>query len=218
MKRKRKLISLEQVQLDADPRDYYLYWLHGIPEDCCSGCVGVISNYSNPEVRIPLEINDEWMLTNRKRGMALYIEPNGNHIKGYIVMTKEEFDQLYHKKTGFPGIWHEVGHFHTTKYFLDYLTGEQEKQRGDYIKKGKIPPAEYVADLFSLYYTEREEVFEYFKNLIRGRYKLIGVDDNARAAWSELRNRRDALKKVETDEQIEAELCSVCGVKSIDKL
>ena len=63
-----------------------------------------------------------------------------------------------------------------------------------------------------------EDVFEDFKMRIRARYKLIGLDDNARGAWNELRNRRDALKIIETDEQIEKELCRVCGVSCIEEL
>ena len=218
MKRKRKSLTLRQVQVNADPRDYYLQWFSDIPDDCNTGVVGIISNYSNLEIRIQLEISDEWMQANRKRGLALYLDPDGERVNAGIIMTKAEFDQLYREGKGISDIWHEVGHFHTTKYFLEYLTGEQEKLRGEYIGKGQIPPAEYVADLFALYYAERNDVFDNFKKLIRGRHELIGIDDNARAGWNELRMRRDALKKIETDEQIEAELCRVCGVGSIEEL
>ena len=217
-KNKSSRLSLNQVQIKADPRDYYLVWFNDIPEDCSTGVVGRISNYSNPDIKITLEIADEWLLENRRHGMTLYIDPDGDTISAGIIMTKSEFDRMYREGKGFSSIWHETGHFHTTKYFLDYLNGDQSRLRSEYIRKNQIPPAEYVADLFSLYYAEREDIFEDFKMRIRARYKLIGLDDNARGAWNELRNRRDALKIIETDEQIEKELCRVCGVSCIEEL
>lgn len=73
--------------------------------------------------------------------------------------------------------------------------------------------------IYSRYIMQNGKMFlKIFKMRIRGRYKLIGLDDNARGAWNELRNRRDALKKIETDEQIEKELCRVCGVSCIEEL
>jgi len=212
------ILSPQQVQICADPRDYYLLWFKDIPDDCDKGFVGAVYNSSDPDIKVRIEIDEKWLLENRKRGACLLIDNDNYKSASIIVVTKDVFDRMYRQQIELSTIWHEIGHFHTTKYFLDYLTENQEKKRAEYISRNQIPPAEYVADLFALYYSEREDVIEWIKGAIRGRYKLIGSDDNARAAWNELRDRRDALKKIETDEEIERELCRVCGVESIDML
>lgn len=215
---KRNVFTPERVRVNADARDYYLIWFTDIPENCDKGYVGAIYNTGNPDLKILIEINDNWMIRNHRSGLSLFIEPVDYISKSGIVVTKETFNNLYNSQESMPGIWHEIGHFHTTKYFMDYVGENQRKIRIEYISRGKIPPAEYVADLFALYYCDRELVFDYFKRLIRERYKLVGKDDNASMAWNELRMRRDALKRLQTDEEIENELCRVCGVSSIEKL
>ena len=76
---------------------------------------------------------------------------------------------------------------------------------------------EYAADLFSVYYTSKEEWLQYIRFMIRRRYNMEW-DVNRFMAVNEMRDRRELINKINTEETIKKELCRLCGVEDFSSL
>lgn len=200
-------------------KEYYQYWFNGIPQDCNCGFVGAIKNAMDPDFKIMIEIDDQWMNQNNQRNCTLYIGEDYN-TDGIIVITKEFFDECRKPNSDYIFfLWHEIGHYHTLHCFPEYTTNQSAIRR-KYIEKGQIPPAEYAADLFGLYYCNEEIAVSALLKATRNRYKLINNgDDNALLACHELRQRRKAIKALHDNEQdILNEIMKTCCISCEDDL
>ena len=194
-------------------KDYYLFWYSNIPENCTSGAVGEIGNSSDPKTKVVIILDDQEMKTRRQRGNCLVI--GKNYYESSVILIDQDYYDIC--KSGelnsFFGFWHEIGHYHTLHYFPDYALNMSSLRRR-YIEQAKIAPAEYVADLFGLYYSGEENTLAEFRKRLRDRHKQMRFgDDNALLAWHELRQRRQALIDLHDDETlIVNEIMRICGV------
>lgn len=215
----RRQLKPERWIPNADIREYYQYWLPDLPDDCGGMIVGHIKNYSNENIDIAIEIDDPWMLERHQRNCTLYVDAHTYVNDCTIVITKEFFDEVKEGSPKLSFLWHEVGHFHTNHLFPDYIGPEQSSLRKEYINKGEVYPAELVADLVAAYYAGKDSIYEALRQATRERHRLnTEGDTNASMAWWELRRRKSAIKKGQTEEEIEAELCRLCNVSSIELL
>lgn len=214
-----KLLNPEMWIPNADIRQYYQYWLRDIPDNCSKGVVGIIRNASNEKIKIKIEIDDPWMIERHQRNCTLYIDGQTYLDDCTIVITKEFFDAAINESPKFSFLWHEVGHFHTNHYFPEYASPEQSRLRSEYTNKGQVYPAEYVADLVAAFYSGKDIIYEALSQATRERHRLTQMGDtNASIAWWELRRRKRAIQIIQSDEEIENELCKLCNVPSIDML
>ena len=200
----------------ADIREYFQYWFTDIPEGCDKGFVGCVENTSNKDIRIRIEIDDQWMMERNQRNCTLYI--GDDYFRDcIIVVTKEFFDSVRNDESVGAFLWHEVGHYHTNHYFPEYIGENYSKLRRQYIEKGKVYPAEHVADLISVYYYGWEKTNDALLTATRKRHVLINDgDNNASLAWWELRTRRRMLSDMKTDQDIETALCSILGASKVE--
>ena len=211
--------NLENYNPQADIRKYYQYWFEGIPANCSAGFVGIIKNFSNEKLKIRIEIDDKWMDESHQRNCALCVEPDDFWGGSIIVITKEYFDAVINGSEKISFLWHEIGHFHTMRYFPEYFGNNQSRLRREAINRGQVYPAETVADLIAAYYSGKDVEYEALSQSTRERHRLSQMGDtNASTAWWELRRRKRAIQNMQSDEEIEAEICRLCNVKSFDEL
>ena len=204
---------------NADIREYFQFWFPNIPDNCNKGVVGLIKNETNEKIKIEIVIDDLWMIENHQRNCTLYVSGKTYLDDCIIFITKEFFDAAINKSPKFSFLWHEVGHFHTNRYFPEYFGPELSRLRREYINKGQVYPAEYVGDLFAAYYSGKDIVYEALRQATRERHRLTQVGEtNSSLAWWELRRRKRAIQKIQSDKEIEEELCKLCNVPSIDVL
>ena len=91
-----------------------------------------------------------------QRNCALYVEPDDFWGGSIIVITKEYFDAVINGSEKISFLWHEIGHFHTMRYFPEYFGNNQSRLRRETINRGQVYPAETVADLIAaLLFRER---------------------------------------------------------------
>ena len=209
----------EQFKPNADIREYYQYWFEDIPENCNTGVVGAIKNFSNDKLKISIEIDDKWMDESHQRNCALYVEPDEYISKSSIIITKEYFDAVMDGSEKIAFLWHEMGHFHTMHCFPEYIGENQSKLRRDAINRGQVYPAETVADLVAAFYSGKDAVYEALSQFTRERHRMSQMGDtNASVAWWELRRRKRTIQRIQSIEEIEAEICRLCNVNSFDEL
>lgn len=214
--------NAKRMMPNASIEQYYHYWLQNIPEKCDRGIVGYVRNYENPEIKITIEIDDRFMNERNHPNMCFCFEEKSYVSESEIVMTSDFFNHIYNNKALLAGLWHEIGHFHTLHYF-DYK-GHQNKEKksiNDYRNKlyesKKVAEEEYAADLFSVYYTSKEEWLQFIRFMIRRRYNMEW-DVNRFMAVNEMRDRRELINKINTEETIKEELCRLCGIEEFSSI
>ena len=112
-----------------------------------------------------------------------------------------------------------MGHFHTNHYFPAYLDSEQSRLRREYTNKGQIYPAEYDGGFVAAFYSGKDIIYKALSQAIRERhrthtkgrhqcqYSLVGIE-----------KAKESNSKMQSDEEIEIELCKLCNVPSIELL
>lgn len=211
-----KQANPNKLIVDAHIGEYYLIWYQDIPDNCDRGYVGVIKNKTNDRINVEIHIDDHFMIDHNRRNCALWFNDETYLDTTEIVVTKEFFDKAINGDEEISLLWHEIGHFHTDWRFPEYVGPDQSKIRKEYIEKEEVHPAEYVADLMAAYYSGVDAVAHSLRRAAINRSR--SQDINASMAWWELRTRRKMIQQLQTEEDIEAELCRVCEVESIEEL
>lgn len=196
--------------------DYCFGLYNNIPKPCLRGTVGRFQNNSDSEINIDLIIANEYMQENNITGLHFFEDPDDVK-NSQIVMDTEYFEKFRDNFVWVCAFWHELGHFHTKRYFnfKRDKKGSAMEIRGKYIERGEIFPEEKAADLFALYYTSKEKMAIHFDLSIAEH-----LDDEGEVIpWhemivEELWLRKEYIKSVgDSKEDILKELCKVCGVK-----
>ena len=211
---------MNQSQLipNASINGYYQYWLKDIPKNCDRGIVGYVRNTTNEDLVIGIEIDDVFMEERNHPNMCFYLDDK-NFISGCLfVITSSFFQDLYNNDYLLASIWHEVGHFHTTHYFnTSFNNTSTIQQRTKYYEQGKVMEEEQAADLFSLYYTSKEQWLNDIRYFIKKRYNQ-GWDQNRFMAVNEMRDRRSLIKKIESEKKKKNSLCKLCKVDCFENI
>ena len=209
-------MNLKKYNPHADPGKYYLIWYNDIPPNCSTGYVGIILNDANPNIKINIEIDDEWMLNNNYRTVALYVDEDHFEDKSTIVLTSNFFKLMMEEEFLCASLWHEIGHFHTMHYFnTPYFGSSSFEYRMKCFERGLVTKEEQVADLFSVYYSSKEDFLKDIQWLIRTRYSNpYEKEERKIAAVNEMRMRRKLIKDLEeSDSIIEKKMCELCDYK-----
>lgn len=200
--------------------DYYLYIYPDVPDRCEKGFVGYIGNSKDLNLKIELEIDTEWMIEHNQISLVFTYDRN-DPSKATLVMTARFFDTLRRTPCLEFGLWHEVGHYHTLRYF-DYAAdenGSTQKARAKYLEQGEVAPAEVAADIFALYYTSKDVAIEYLSESIRIRRTYTWEPpERTQIAIEEFRLRKRILRDLDTDEKARDALCKLCKIKSFYRI
>ena len=211
---------MKQSQLlpNASIDEYFQYWLKDIPERCDKGIVGYIRNTTNEQLVISIEIDDDFMKDRNHSNICFCVDYNNYQSECTIVLTSSYFQDIYKNNFLLSAIWHEVGHFHTIHYFdTDFVNHFTKNKRQSYYEQGKVMEEEQAADLFSLYYTSKEQWLKSIRYFIRKRYNLEW-DENRFIAVNEMRDRRKIIESIESEDQLKKMLCDLCKVSVFDKI
>lgn len=207
---------------EADINEYFLYIYPDTPPKCTAGFVGYIGNHSNPNIKIKLEIDTPWMIEHNYRTCCLYMDDENKYSEScIIVMTALFFDLIRNNEYMQSALWHEVGHFHLNHYFNIRMDGSSSnKQREEYFEKGQILPVEKAADMFALYYMPKEDVIKEFNWMIKTRRENMLEPEKTRLpAVRELCMRKKFIKEfIDTEENMQKELCNLCGKTDFENL
>lgn len=203
---------------NASVEEYYQYWLKDIPENCDRGIVGYVRNFSNEDLVIPIELDNDFMQQRNHPHMCLCIDDD-DYIAGCsIELTSSFFKEIYTNDYLRSSLWHEVGHYHTNHYFVTEIVNlSSSSKRMEYYNRGKVMEEEQAADLFALYYTSKEEWLEQIRYFIKARDALVW-DDNRSMAINEMRDRRKLIQAIESEEQIKKHLCELCRVENFEDI
>lgn len=217
-------MKLDQSKLlpNAHVDEYFLRIFDDVPLKCKTGFVGYVGNSTNPDIHIEIEIDDKYMYEHNLLSCCLWINLD-DYPKSIIVMTSSFFDEIRNSKAILYGtIWHEIGHFHTMRYFNTERTenGSTNKTREEYFKQREIMPEEKTADLFALYYTSLDDMVQHMNFMIKRRrsniYENRDVNDRAVA---ELARRKRFLREIDaSEENIRKMLCDLCCHAPFDTL
>lgn len=205
--------------------DYYVGFYENIPHPCPGGVVGKVMNRFDNKIQVPIVVDDEEIEKNGC-GPCVYDGDHENVLESAIFMTNEFFDEFRNNKILSCALWHEIGHFHTFRYFENKHdeNGSATTIRGEYIKRGEILPEEKGADLFALYYTSKERMVEFYNYEIKKhRNKEITglfseeikeLKEINEMTIRELCSRKRYISELDcSKENILKELCKVCGIK-----
>jgi len=194
--------------------EYYYYPYPDVPQHCREGFVARVGNSTNKSIDIELEINDSTMRELNFTSCCFMFNTE-EYTKSSIVMTSSYYSEYLKNPECVFAIWHEVGHFHTYRYFEETHDekGSTKAKRIEYYNNGEIMPEEKVADLFALYYTSKETAVKYLKYMIkRRRERVIESEDNKFIAVKELCMRRRFIENFPSDEErIRAAIAELCG-------
>ena len=193
--------------------DYYLIIYPDVPEFCSKGFVGYVGNESNPDIKIRIEINLQWMRESNFHSIAISYNRDNPH-ESQIIMTPQYFDQFRKTPWMLFDLWHEVGHCHTLHYFNVPTdeNGSAKAARMEYFERGEVMPAEQAADIFGLYYTSREDALKALSYFIerRNTYTWEPREITEKAIQEFIRRKR-ILREIKSDETAREMLCRLCG-------
>lgn len=193
--------------------DYYLRIYPDVPERCTKGFVGYVGSNTNPDVKIKIEIDHQWMFDNNYVTLAFWANVD-NYNESEIVMTPRYFDEFRRSPYLQFDLWHEIGHYHTLHYFDSphNENGSSNASRIEYFERGDIMPEEKAADIFSLYYTSKDDAIKALSESIRRRRTYTWEpQETTQRAVEEFRRRKRFLRDLDTDEKARDALCNLCG-------
>ncbi len=196
--------------------DYYLFIYPDVPERCTTGFVGFVGSNTNPDIKIRIEIDHQWMFDHNYATLALCVDID-KHSDSIIVMTPRYFQEFRRTPYLQFDLWHEVGHYHTLHYFNTPFNekGSANATRIECFERGEIMPEEKAADIFGLYYTSKEYAIKALSESIRRRRTYTWEDPEiTRCAVEEFRRRKQLLRDLDTDEKIREALCHLFGKKN----
>lgn len=204
---------------NAKINDYFIYIFPDVPENCKEGIIGYIGNDSNKELKLNIEIDDNFMRERNYRTICFYFDCN-NYSQSSIVLTSSFWKAIEENEFLVASIWHEVGHYHTTRYFNTRFGGKSSQQyRDEFLNKGEIMPEEKTADLFSAYYTSKEDVVNDMNWLIKARKACEWEPDEIKMrAVYEFGRRKRYLNSFNSEKDIQDELCKLCGVSEFEEI
>lgn len=202
---------------NASINDYYVRIFSDVPENCTGGIIGYIGNQSNASLRLNIEIDDAFMLERNYRTICFYFDCN-DYSQSSIVLTSSFWKALEENEFLYASIWHEVGHFHTTRYFKTHFNGtSSQKYRDEFLKKRDLMPEEKAADLFALYYTAKDDTINALNWLIKARKAREWEPDEIKMrAVYELGKRKRYLNSLHSEKEVQDELCRLCGVTEFE--
>ena len=160
-----------------------------------------------------LEIDHEWMADHNNVTIAFWINID-DFADSRIVMTPRYFHEFRHNPFLKFDLWHEIVHFHTLHYFDTAFdeNGSSNKTRMEYFERGDVMPDEKAADLFSLYYTSKEDAIQALCESIRRRRTYTWeLPETTNLTIEEFRRRKRLLRDLVTDEKVRDALCRLCG-------
>lgn len=214
---KQKTLRFNEIRSSLLPNscidDYYLMIYPDVPPRCTTGVVGFVGSNTNPNVRIELEIDNEWMADHNQVSIVFLVNEE-NYCESSIVMTPRYFDEFRRTPCLQFELWHEIGHYHTLHYFNGAFdeNGSANMARIECFECGDIMPEEKAADLFGLYYTSREHAIQALSESIRRRRTYTWEpQETTNRAIEEFRMRKHLLRNFATDEEIRNALCQLCG-------
>lgn len=193
--------------------DYYLWIYPDVPEQCTRGFVGFVGSNTNPNIKIRIEIDHQWMFEHNYVTLAFWANEE-NYSESIVVMTPGYFDQFRRTPYLKFDLWHEIGHYHTLHYFdtPHNENGSANAARLEYFERGEIMPEEKAADIFGLYYTSKEDAIKALSESIRRRRTYTWEPQEVtQKAIEEFRRRKQILRYLDTDEKAREALCLLCG-------
>lgn len=193
--------------------DYYLWIYPDVPERCTKGFVGFVGSNTNPDIKIKIEIDHQWMFDNNYVTLAFWANVD-NYNESEIVMTPRYFDEFRRNPYLQFDLWHEIGHYHTLHYFDSphNENGSANASRIEYFERGDIMPEEKAADIFGLYYTSKDDAIRALSESIRRRRTYTWEpQETTQRAVEEFRRRKRFLRDLDTDEKAREALCKLCG-------
>lgn len=204
---------------NANINDYYIRIFSDVPENCTGGIIGYIGNQSNADLRLNIEIDDAFMRERNYRTICFCFDCE-NYAQSSIVLTSSFWKALEENEYLYASVWHEVGHFHTTRYFRTQFEGKSaQKYRDEFLNKGEIMPEEKAADLFSLYYTSKETAVMDMNWLIKARKAREWEPEELKMrAVYEFGRRKRYLNSFNSVEDVQDELCRLCGVAEFESI
>lgn len=204
---------------NASINDYFIRIFPDVPENCKEGIIGYIGNASNKKLKLNIEINDDFMRERNYRTICFYFDCN-NYSQSSIVLTSSFWKAIEENEFLVASIWHEVGHFHTTRYFNTRFDGKSaQKYRDELLNKGEIMPEEKAADLFSAYYTSKADVVNDMNWLIKARKAREWEPDEIKMrAVYEFGRRKRYVNSFNSEKDIQDELCKLCGVAEFESI
>lgn len=204
---------------NANINDYYICIFPDVPENCKEGKIGFIGNHSNKELKLYIKIDNDFMCQRKYRTVCFCCDCD-NYSQSSIVLTSSFWQAMKENRYLYVSIWHEVGHFHTTRYFNTRFDGKSaQKYREEFFNRKEIMPEEKTADLFALYYTSKEDVINDINWFIKTRKARVWESDEIKMkAVYELGQRKRFLNSFNTEEEIQDELCMLCGVTEFESI
>lgn len=200
----------------ANPDDYYLQIYSDIPQDVRVGFIGYVSNTSNLKMKVNIEIDDKYMIESKMLSATFLMNTSHYENSCEIVLTSNYFSNIRDSMLLDCMIWHEIGHYHTNRYF-PYVPDERgslQYIRNEYAVRREIMPNEKVADLFAVYYTSKDDMIEFLNFAIKRRRANVLEDRYVNdKAVAELSRRRRFIRECDcSDENIRKMICELCGV------
>ena len=184
--------------------------------DSPNGVIAIVTNRSDSRIHFPIVVDDEQMKENGCSD-CVYDGDHENILESAIFMESKFLKRLLSNKPLLCALWHEIGHFHTFRYFENQhdQNGSIDKIRGEYIKRGEILPEEKAADLFALYKTSKEKMATHFDLSIEEHVDNKGkVIPKYEMTVREFKMRKEYIESIgDSKEDILKELCKVCGVE-----
>ena len=196
--------------------DYYLRIYPDVPERCTEGFVGYVGSNSNPDIKIEIEIDHQWMFENNYVTLAFWANAE-KYSESRINMTPRYFDEFRQNPCLKFDLWHEIGHYHTLHYFSTPHdeNGSANKARIEYYEQGGIMPDEMAADAFGLYYTSKDDAIQSLSESIRRRRTYTWeLPEITNIAIEEFRRRKRFLRELDSDEKVREALCQLCRKKN----
>jgi hypothetical protein len=193
--------------------DYYLCIYPDVPERCIKGIVGFVGNDSNPDIKIRIEIDHDWMTEHNYVSIAFWTNEKKYH-ESVVVMTPRYFDEFRKNPWLEFDLWHEIGHYHTLHYFDTPFNkkGSANATRVKYWERDEVMPEERAADIFGLYYTSREFALKTLSYAIERRHNYTWEPrETTEGAIQEFIRRKRILREIDSDEKAREMLCQLCG-------
>ena len=184
------------------PFSYLLFFPlpEDIPADFRRGDVGFFSNKDDDSIRIPIFVDDRVVRAFSQLHSVCIVDEETPDLMG-ICLTNGTYYDIQRYSFLKSMLWHELGHFHSRKWFDDDIPN-----RSVYTAKDIIDPREEIADLFSLYYTSNAECDSTFRYLLSERRKRVESSENKKMAIQELENRLQYLKQYRKSKQLKKKI------------
>lgn len=193
----------EIFETNADRMEYYYMLLEEKPEQM-QGVVGCIFNDTNPNIRVDLEVDPEYLHEQNSLFPMLYVDPENYYRGCRIILNSKMAESLYKQDPEIVfEIWHELGHYHTmSEYVEEYMNYSSRKEQAytadQYISivSGEVLPYEAAADDFAAAYCGPEQGIVALNGMI-ARVKKHPVMMNNRGLIQDLLNRKKRILAIE---------------------